>query len=617
MPPVRDMPRNHLLLLALALALVSACASPPRDVAVAAASSERAERIDRVLFAFRSDGPIRTTPLVRGGVVYFGSGDGKLYAVDARSGVERWRFASGGPVMSSAAWDAGRVYFASRDDHLYCLDGRSGALLWRHRFAADLGAQNYWDYHLSSPVVVAGRVFIGGGDGHLVALDAASGQVIWSRDLGARIRSTPAVRDGTVVVGTTAGRVVAVDAASGMPRWSFASDGAAHTFADKGNDTTSIVASPTLAGGRLAIGARDGNFYAIDFATGSLAWRTSHDGSSWIPTAAFDGTTIYVGSGSALIVQAVDPASGAERWRFKTKGAIFGGIAIAGETLLFSDFSGTLYAIDRRNGASRWQFPMGGRSLATPVVADGVVYAASDTGVLFALEAAATPTPATTAARRVVYSEGMKSAAAYGWFKNGVDAAVVAQLKGAGYEQLGAAELAAFIATDAPPSTRSVVVFADNKIPAELTDGAGSAAPIRRYLDRGGKVVLLGPNPVIYKTDRATGELTEIDHTAPLAVFGVRYPEPDIAGGFYASVPTPAGRAIGLRSFAIGYLPVDPAVQDARFSALALDEFGKASAWLQGYGGPPGTGLLQLALPRQDTSDLSELLAAIEFGVGW
>jgi hypothetical protein len=59
------------------------------------------------------------------------------------------------------------------------------------------------------------------------------------------------------------------------------------------------------------------------------------------------------------------------------------------------------------------------------------------------------------------------------------------------------------------------------------------------------------------------------------------------ARGFYGSAPTPAGRAMGLRSFAIGYQPLDPAVQGARFTALALDEFGKASAWLQGYGGSP------------------------------
>ena len=50
-------------------------------------------------------------------------------------------------------------------------------------------------------------------------------------------------------------------------------------------------------------------------------------------------------------------------------------------------------------------------------------------------------------------------------------------------------------------------------------------------------------------------------------------------------------------------------------TVLARDEFGQASAWLKSYGGPRGTGLLPLALPRQGAGDFSELRAAIEDGV--
>ncbi|MEP7302474.1 MAG: PQQ-binding-like beta-propeller repeat protein [Caldimonas sp.] len=610
----------------LAFALLTSCAAPaPQTGAVAgadratASTRERADAIDGVKFTFRSDGPIRGTPLVRAGAVYFGSGDGSVYALDARSGALRWRFATRGAVMSSPAAADGRLYVSSRDGHLYCLDAASGALRWRHRFAADLGAQNYWDYLLSSPTIVGDRVFIGAGDGHLYAFDAASGRIAWTFDAGARIRSTPAVGNGLVVVGTMAGRVVAVAAASGALQWSFASDGAAQTFADKGNDTTSIFASPVLAGALVTVGARDGSLYALELASGKLAWRSTHDGSSWILSSAFDGDTLYVGSGSALIVQAADPATGTERWRFKTRGAVFSSIAIARDTLLFSDFTGTLYAIDSRNGASRWQFPMGGRSLSTPVVADGVVYAASDSGVLFALSVApAAPTPtAKSAPRRLVYWEGMKSPAAYGWFRNGVDGAILGQLKGAGYEQVTSAELVAFMRGATGASGPSVVVFADDRMPAELLDATAGVPLVRKYLESGGKVVLLGPNPAIYKTDPVSGELVDIDTAAPDPIFAVRYPAPNIAGGFYASTPTPAGRAIGMRSFAIGYQPLDPGTQGDRFTALALDEFGNASAWLKGYGGRPGTGLLQLAVSRQDVADLSEVQAAIEYGVGW
>jgi len=40
-----------------------------------------------------------------------------------------------------------------------------------------------------------------------------------------------------------------------------------------------------------------------------------------------------------------------------------------------------------------------------------------------------------------------------------------------------------------------------------------------------------------------------------------------------------------------------------------------ASAWSKCFGGPRGAGLWQLALPRQDVSDYSEIRAAIEVGI--
>src|SRR5689334_17789001 len=48
-----------------------------------------------VVWTFATDGPVRSSPLLIDGAIVFGSGDGNLYAVDATSGKERWRFATG------------------------------------------------------------------------------------------------------------------------------------------------------------------------------------------------------------------------------------------------------------------------------------------------------------------------------------------------------------------------------------------------------------------------------------------------------------------------------------------------------------------------------------------
>lgn len=54
--------------------------------------------------------------------VYVGSDDGNLYAVDARSGEERWRFATGDEVFSSPVIVDGVVYIGSADGSLYAVE---------------------------------------------------------------------------------------------------------------------------------------------------------------------------------------------------------------------------------------------------------------------------------------------------------------------------------------------------------------------------------------------------------------------------------------------------------------------------------------------------------------
>lgn len=574
--------------------------------------------IASVRFTHDAGSPIRSSPVLRASTLYVGSSDGTLAALDAATGAPRWRFQAGGAVAATPAVDDHAVYLTSRDGLLRALDVRTGRERWRHRFDAALGHDDYWDYFLSSPVLVDGVLFIGSGDGHVLALEAASGRVKWRVDVGARVRSTLAAHGGTLVFGTLDGHVRALRARDGAPLWSFATDGAAHKFADADNDTTSVVASPTIvdsdAGAIVAVGGRDGMLYALDLASGHLRWRLTHDGSSWMLATATDGRTLFVAGGSASIVQAVDAATGTERWRFKTHSAVFASLALAGDTLLASDFTGTLVALDSATGQRRWEFPLGGHALSTPLAAGGVVYAASDTGVLHALDIAPAPASGTALApRRVVYFEGPRSPQAFSWFAHGIDTALAAQLKAAGYEAMDGEQLSAFM-QQSPGSASAVVVFADNRFPAAIVDTAKGIAPIRRFLDAGGKVALLGPNPLAYKADPATGAVEDVDFAAPQALFDVRFPPPQEAGGYYPFAPTAAGRGMGLRHAGVASSPIDaqPGV-----TVLAADEFGRASAWLRSYGGRPGTGLLQLELSRFETPDLAEIRAVIEHGVSW
>src|SRR5260221_5130909 len=58
------------------------------------------------------------------GVVYFGSGDGNVYALDVKDGGLKWKFVTGGLVHASPVLDHGTLYFGRRTNFDYVADSQ-------------------------------------------------------------------------------------------------------------------------------------------------------------------------------------------------------------------------------------------------------------------------------------------------------------------------------------------------------------------------------------------------------------------------------------------------------------------------------------------------------------
>jgi outer membrane protein assembly factor BamB len=83
------------------------------------------------LISFKTEGPVRSTAAISNGLAYFGSGDENLYAIDAKTGKERWHFKTGGAVTSSPAVAASVVFFTSRDGSCTPLNASDGKAIWK------------------------------------------------------------------------------------------------------------------------------------------------------------------------------------------------------------------------------------------------------------------------------------------------------------------------------------------------------------------------------------------------------------------------------------------------------------------------------------------------------
>ena len=75
------------------------------------------EETGEVKWQMEAGRAVNSSPMLHGGVVYFGSHDGYLYAVNLDGSV-KWRFATGGPVVATPAVSGGNLVFGSSDGNV-------------------------------------------------------------------------------------------------------------------------------------------------------------------------------------------------------------------------------------------------------------------------------------------------------------------------------------------------------------------------------------------------------------------------------------------------------------------------------------------------------------------
>lgn len=136
---------------------------------------------------------LEATPVVVDGVMYTSGTWGKVYAVDAKTGVEIWFFdpqvpgqvvrdGCCGPVNRGVAVWADQVYVAALDGRLFSLDARTGKVLWE----VDTITDHTRSYTSTGAPRIAGNVVVIGNAGaeydargYVSAFDLETGELEW------------------------------------------------------------------------------------------------------------------------------------------------------------------------------------------------------------------------------------------------------------------------------------------------------------------------------------------------------------------------------------------------------------------------------------------------------
>jgi alcohol dehydrogenase (cytochrome c) len=399
-----------------------------------------------------------TTPLVADGVMYITEPPSNATALDLRTGRPLWQYRRElprdirpccGQVNRGAAILGDLVYLGTLDAHLVALDARTGRVRW------DVEVADYKLAHTitGAPLAIRDKIVVGmaGGEfgvrGFLDAYDGRTGQRLWrfwtvpgpgepgnetwageSWKYGAAttwVTGSYDPENNLVLWGTGnpgpdyngevrrgdnlyAASLVAVDGDTGKLRWHF--QFTPHDVHDW--DSNQV---PVIAGQHVVTANRNGFYYVLDRRTGRFLRGVPYAKQTWakglddkgrpirIPNTfpTVEGTAVYpsLHGGTNWFSPSYSPQTGLFYVAVREEGTLFytgeakytpGGIYTGGSIrgIPGVEPSGSVKALEVETGKLRWEFPLQSPPWAGLLsTAGGLVFGGANEGYLFALDA--------------------------------------------------------------------------------------------------------------------------------------------------------------------------------------------------------------------------------------
>lgn len=264
---------------------------------VEAFASETGEPLWRV----ELDTPLNTGPADGGELLLFG-GMAEVIALNKRDGSEVWREAVSSEVLSLPAWHREVVVVHGVDGRIFALDARSGKQRWQHQESVpSLSLRG-----TGNPVIIGDEgVLVGTASGKLIALGLRDGQVLWEAVVAtprgrseleriADIDADLAVADGVVYAVSYQGKLAAMTLAGGQIIWSrdiasssgivvdreqlYTTDSEGVVWALSRRNGATMWRQPAMQYRGLSAPVQQGNYLIVGDYDGYLHWLHKEDG---------------------------------------------------------------------------------------------------------------------------------------------------------------------------------------------------------------------------------------------------------------------------------------------------------------------------------------------------
>jgi outer membrane protein assembly factor BamB len=260
-------------------------------------------------------------------VVFIGGGDGKVYALDARTGAVVWTASTSSSFNCQTLVAGGMVYVTDALGlGLYQIDAVTGKI----KEQVNTGSQS------PVPAAVANDVlYIGNGNGALFAYGIPGENELWhyTAPSGKPVSAGPVVSGGVALIICSDNTLYAIGTRTGALLWSRSGIPAGTSY---------LAASGGLV---YAYGAVSGRnvLTALDARTGRVRWQSAAGGTIDLIQMAVAGGIVYAGGGGSITGYRLRTGIKASGFDFDGSAS---GLAASGDLVYFGDSPGnSLHAV--------------------------------------------------------------------------------------------------------------------------------------------------------------------------------------------------------------------------------------------------------------------------------
>ena len=352
----------------VAVSILSGCAAPgPIGVTRSLSGEGQQPTATGWKINFHESG---SNPVIVDGVLYVGSADGAVYALNPKTGETKWRFQTGESL--SPATSAPQVIVVPR--------GTSTA----DQMAAGMSAAEKQRGEgirrvEMTPAVENGTVFIGSGDQSFYAIDAATGKKKWSYVAGPGMASRnfsnvawPAavLKNGSAYFVTEDG-LHALDALTGQRKWLF--ETLQEMPKQKYMPKKRAPAGPVMGDGVIFLTAwpyilgdspLKSFAYAVDPESGRAKWVISVDGLHITAPTTAKGLVLFTveekltltSRTDRVTLYAINAADGQVKWKFGAEKQWGTRPPLIADNAIYFHTERSLFALELETGRQLWSF---------------------------------------------------------------------------------------------------------------------------------------------------------------------------------------------------------------------------------------------------------------------